>query len=93
MTYGIEVLPQARSDLKELDTAVVARIARRIDGLLQHPRAFGTEELAGDLVGLRKLRLGDYRVIYALDDDRRVVSIWGIGHRRSIYDMMRRRVE
>ena len=92
MTYTIEIRPTARRDLKELDRAVAERAAKRIDGLSHYPRAFDSEDLAGDLAGLRKLRVGDYRVVYAVDEERLVVTVWGIGHRSRIYETMRRRV-
>jgi mRNA interferase RelE/StbE len=90
-TIGIE--PAAGRDLQRLDPVISRRVARKIDGLAKHPRAFGTEELAGDLAGFRKLRVGDYRVVYAIDDVRLVVTVWAVGHRSRIYETMRRRVQ
>ncbi|MBU0607907.1 MAG: type II toxin-antitoxin system RelE/ParE family toxin [Armatimonadetes bacterium] len=92
MTYAIEIQPPAQRDLQQLGSQVQKRVGKRIDGLARYPRAFGTEELSGDLAGFRKLRVGDYRVIYAVDDDQLAVAVWAVGHRSHIYETVRRRV-
>jgi mRNA interferase RelE/StbE len=55
----------------------------RIRGLADDPRPPGSETLSGE--DRYRLRQGDYRVIYAIDDDRRIVEIVKIGHRREVY--------
>jgi len=41
--------------------------------------------LRGELVGKRSLRVGDYRVIYAVDEDKKVVILFTVGHRKAVY--------
>ncbi len=60
------------------------RIVERIGALAHDPRPRGCEKLAGRNDRLR-IRQGDYRVIYAVDDGKRVVTIVKIGHRKDVY--------
>jgi mRNA interferase RelE/StbE len=58
---------------------------RRIEALAEEPHPPGVEALAGDLKGRFRIRIGDYRVIYGVAHDRRVVLVYSVGHRSSIY--------
>lgn len=60
------------------------RLVTRIEGLSDHPRPAGCEKLAG-YADRYRVRQGDYRVVYAVDDAQRIVLIVKIGHRREIY--------
>ena len=51
----------------------------------EDPRRFG-KALAGDLAGLCRYRIGDYRLVVAFEDDRLVVLVVTFGHRREVYD-------
>ena len=90
MTYRVELQSRAADDLRKLPPDVRLALRERIDALAQDPRPPGTAELAGKLKGLRKLREGDYRAVYSVDEKARVVSVWRIGHRRNIYRRMTR---
>ena len=59
------------------------RIVRAIDGLAEHPLAGSA--LKGDLRGLRRLRVGDYRVVYEVMADVLVVLAVRVAHRRQAY--------
>ena len=82
--YTIDVRPRARRSLRQLDPSVQETIAQVIDGLATDPRPPGFLPLTGHRPYLR-LRSGDYRVIYTVDDGARVVTIAAVGHRREIY--------
>jgi mRNA interferase RelE/StbE len=82
--YTIDVRPRARRSLRQLDPPVRERIAQVIDGLATDPRPPGFLPLTSDRPYLR-VRSGDYRVIYTVDDSVRVVTIAAVGHRREIY--------
>ncbi len=62
--YDVRVLDPALRDLKRLDTAVARRILNRLTWLGDHFSEIRPEALKGDLAGLFKFRVGDYRVIY-----------------------------
>ncbi|MGH3264570.1 MAG: type II toxin-antitoxin system RelE family toxin [Trebonia sp.] len=82
--YTIDVRPRARRSLRQLDPSVRKAVARVIDSLANDPRPSGFLPLTGHRPYLR-VRSGDYRVIYSVDDQARVVTIAAVGHRREIY--------
>ena len=81
----IRILEAAADELSRLDKPVSRRIIERIHWLAANLDATRLEGLTGDLVGLYKLRVGDYRVVYQFLHEEQVVVIHAIGHRREIY--------
>lgn len=86
-TYTIDIRPRARRSLSQLDPTVRKAIAETIDALSTNPRPPGAAPLKGHRPYLR-VRSGDYRVIYAVDDQVRVVTVAAVGHRRQIYNRL-----
>lgn len=84
MAYAIYVRPHAQRALRRLDPAARKSIAQVIDSLATDPRPAGTRSLVGHRPWLR-VRSGDYRVIYAVDDQERLVTVAAAGRRRDIY--------
>ena len=84
MPYRIEYRPEARRSLKKLDPPTRRRIVSRIEKLADNPRPAGVEVLKG-LEHLYRLRVGDYRVIYRIEDRARLVLVIRVGHRREVY--------
>jgi mRNA interferase RelE/StbE len=82
--YTIEIRPRARRSLRQFDTPARKAIASAIDGLASEPRPVGVMALKGHRPWLR-MRVGDYRIIYAVDDRARLVTVAAIGHRREVY--------
>ena len=84
---GFRLLIKA-SAAKELETAGTKadrqRIVGRIRALAGNPRAPGSEKLAG-YTDRYRARQGNYRIIYLIDDARREVTIFKIGHRKEVY--------
>lgn len=66
-----------------------ARIARRIDNLATDPRPQGCEKITGS-DDLYRIRVGDYRVVYQVRDERLLILVILIGHRRDIYRYLSR---
>jgi len=60
------------------------RIVSRISALANDPRPLGCEKLAGAANAWR-VRQGDYRILFTVDDEARVVDVFKIGHRREVY--------
>jgi mRNA interferase RelE/StbE len=83
--YHIRVLDEASRELARLDKPVGRRIAERINWLAANLDSIRPEALTGDLMGLYKLRVGDYRVIYEVIRNEKTVVIHAVGHRREIY--------
>ena len=84
MTYRIELRPAAVRALKKLDPRVARRIQGAIALLAEDPRPPAARALRGR-PGLR-VRVGDYRIIYTVEDDVLLVVVVTVGHRRDIYD-------
>jgi mRNA interferase RelE/StbE len=88
MTWQVEVSPQARKNLDQLDKQVARRILMFLhDRLasLDDPRSIG-EALRGSKLGeFWKYRVGDYRIIAGIEDDRLIVFVVRIGNRREVY--------
>lgn len=87
MGWMVEISPTAQKQLAALDRAAQKRLldylSERIDGC-KNPRHFG-EPLKANLSGLWRYRVGDYRIICSIEDDRIIVLVLNIGHRREIY--------
>ena len=82
--YTIEFSPRAARDFKSLGPETQRRFKPRIDALADNPRPHGVEKLHGE-EGLFRVRAGDYRIVYSIMDDRLVVLLVKIGHRREVY--------
>ena len=83
--YRIRILDAATRDLARLDKPVGRRIVERIRWLAENLDDIRPEALAGNLAGLYKFRVGDYRVVYEILDAEQVIMIHAIDHRSRIY--------
>ncbi len=84
MAYRIEIKRPARKALLALPQAYRSRIAEAIEALASDPRRPGTRKLAG-VEHLYRLRIGDYRVVYEIHDERLIIVVVKVGHRREVY--------
>ena len=82
--YTIDIRPRARRSIRQLDTPARKAIASAIDSLASEPRPADVTALKGHRPWLRT-RVGDYRIIYAVDDSAHVVTVAAVGHRREVY--------
>ena len=85
MNYRILIDSRAARQFESLPKSVVERLDRAILSLAAMPRPPGTKRLKGRLHEGWRIRVGDYRILYKIDDDTRKVSIFDIGHRREVY--------
>lgn len=83
MSYALSILPRAQKELAQLPRGAYKQVREAIRGLGHEPRPAGCLKLAGR-DGWR-IRVGDHRVIYEIDDDQRSVTILHVGHRRDVY--------
>lgn len=74
---------RAVKELRALPRKAQVRIVAAVEGLKSDPLAGGM--LAGEWKGLRRLRVGSYRVIYGFDGERILVTVVRVGHRRAVY--------
>lgn len=84
-TFSVEFTDQAADDLGEITKTVAQRILDKIRWLSSNCESLTPAALAGDLAGIYKLRVGDYRVLYTLENDARSIRILRIRHRRDVY--------
>lgn len=83
--YDVRVLDAAARELARLDKPVGRRIVRRINWLAENFDEIGPEALSGELAGLCKFRVGDYRILYEVVEGEHRIVIHAVGHRRDIY--------
>ncbi len=83
--YRITFARSARKELEALDIPLIRRIVPEIEALAKEPRPKGCRKLRGEKF-LWRIRIGDYRVIYAVYDDKLLVDITGVRHRSKAYD-------
>ena len=84
MAYAVLLKPSAKRALESLPATVQARLVRRMEPLAADPRPHGSQKMGGE-DGHYRIRVGDYRFVYAVDDARRIVWITKIGHRGDVY--------
>ncbi|MCL6095014.1 MAG: type II toxin-antitoxin system RelE/ParE family toxin [Actinobacteria bacterium] len=81
--YRVEVRPAALRALRKLDPKIRSRIEGAIVMLAEDPRPPASRPLTGRPA--YRIRIGDYRVIYTIQDDLLVVVVVTLGHRRDVY--------
>ncbi len=84
MSYTVHILRRTQKELAGLPPLVYPRVRDAIRDLANIPRPAGCKKLTGRS-GWR-IRVGDYRVIYEIDDDAQTITIMHVGHRRDVYD-------
>ncbi len=84
MAYEVELLPSAYRDLKRLPKATQARVSAGMRDLASDPRPPGVVKLAG-AENLRRIPIGDYRVVYEIHDARLIVLVLRVVHRKDVY--------
>jgi mRNA interferase RelE/StbE len=81
--YKLTIKKSAAKELKDLPQKDANRIAGRIQSLAGEPRPAGSEKLSAQTY--YRIRQGDYRIVYSIDDSNCIVDVIKIGHRREIY--------
>lgn len=84
MAYRIEYTKSAVKDVAALDPQVRRRVLRAIDDLAENPRQVGAIQLKGSKHW--RIRVGDYRVIYDINDGKLIVLVLRVRHRGEVYD-------
>jgi mRNA interferase RelE/StbE len=86
--WRVEFDPDAARDLRKLGAEaerLILRYLRQRIATAENPRRFG-RALVGDLKSLWRYRVGDYRIVASIEDNRFVVLVVTVGHRREVYD-------
>jgi mRNA interferase RelE/StbE len=82
--YSITFARSARKELESLDASLVQRIFPRIEALAKQPRPKGCRKLRREK-NLWRVRVGDYRVVYAIDSNKHAIDIIAVRHRSKAY--------
>lgn len=82
--YEVNLLPAAARSLRKLDTTVQKQIVAVLSELADDPRPTGVKALSGH-PGKLRVRSGNYRVVYTIDDGKLTVLVVAVGHRSRIY--------
>ena len=90
MSYKFIPTDDFRADLKKLDGSAVKFILKYIKKLesSENPKAYG-KELSGNLAGLYRFRVSNYRIIASIEDEKLVICTLTVGHRSTIYKRFR----
>ena len=84
MAFRVIILKTAEKSLERLHSDVQRRVYQALVSLEDNPRPSGIKALQGDHPGYR-LRVGSYRSLYTVDDQKQTVSVYKIGHRKDVY--------
>ena len=85
MAYTIEIARPAQRQLKKLDQTTRNRLSRRIDRLAKEPRPSGVVKLTDVSPPIYRLREGQYRVLYTINDGNLIVLVVRVTHRSDAY--------
>ena len=81
-SYSVVIKRSAECELRKIPKQDLRRVVTRTQGLAREPRPSGCEKLSGE--ERYRIRQGDYRIVYAVDDEARTVKVVKIGHRREV---------
>jgi len=83
LSYEVRIISSAEKEMNRLPKTVHARLSKKILSLEDNPRPRGVRKLGGREE--YRLRVGDYRILYTIDDRNHIVTILAVGHRREVY--------
>ena len=83
MIYRLGIVPGAERQFKKLPHQIQNRVRPKLLSLGKEPRPFGSQKLRD--TDYYRVRVGDYRIIYAVNDSEKGITILDIGHRRDVY--------
>ena len=84
MTYQVEITPVAKRQIKKLIAPIQLAIVERLEQLAEDPRPPGVLKMQGE-ESLYRIRVGDYRIIYEIQDQTLLIAVVKIGHRGDVY--------
>ncbi len=88
MNWKIEFDSDVEKDLRKLGHSAQQRIIKYLKEKIipvENPRAFG-KSLSGDLGGIWRYRVGDYRILAKIEDENFIILVVHVGHRKNVYD-------
>ena len=83
--YSVIILPKAIDVLSRIYKRTANKITSKLTWLSENVEALNLLHLHGNLAEFYKLQVGDYRIVYEIDRNKKVITVHKIGHRRDIY--------
>ena len=83
--YQVALTASAEKELNSLPAKIIGRMVPRLESLATTPRPPGCKKLKGGDKEWR-IRIGDYRIVYVIDDDAKTIDVTRIAHRREVYN-------
>lgn len=84
--YKIEIKKSAAKEIENLPSAILKRVIAHIQELANEPRPIGCKKLSGD--EKYRIRVGDYRILYEIEDEVVTVYVVKVAHRKEVYRML-----
>lgn len=84
-TYAVYLKRRAERELRNLPQNIRTRVDVRLEALANNPRPPGVVKLSGETDSHWRIRVGEYRILYQIDDSRHLIEIYRIKHRRHAY--------
>jgi mRNA interferase RelE/StbE len=85
VNYRIVILPSAQKELGAIPAQFFESLEERIHALGDNPRPPGCKKMRDSEAVTWRIRSGNYRVVYEIDDSAKIVTIQRVGHRREVY--------
>jgi len=82
-SYNLQVKRSAEKELRKVHRVDLSRIVKKIQALAKNPRPQGSQKLSAE--ENYRIRQGDWRIVYTIDEKNKTVEVVKIGHRREIY--------
>lgn len=89
MSYTLHIEARAVKGLRDAHPTMRQRLLERLERLADDPHPRDAKQLHGDLQGVLRVRVGDYRVSFTVDDREQAVRVWQVGPRESFYQRAR----
>jgi mRNA interferase RelE/StbE len=83
LSYEVHIIRSVEKEMDRLPSIVHTRLSNKILSLEDNPRPRGFKKLGGREE--YRLRVGDYRILYIIDDKKHTITIIAVGHRREVY--------
>lgn len=83
MRYSVQIKKSALKEIQSLPKAERIRVIESIDRLVDNPHI--GKALKGEFSGLRRIRAGNYRVVYEINDNQLIILVLRAAHRKDIY--------
>lgn len=85
MSYEVRISNSAAKEIQALPKQEIPKIIGKIEELAENPRPAGCKKLAGTPEKLWRIRSGNYRIVYAIEDKVKIVEVRSVGDRKQIY--------